>query len=156
MADIILAVIGLLIPIFMLVTTYFIGSHLEKKHFSSIVRREREFINLPAVSGKIYLDSTRKVRSAVLVTGETVVSIDYFKRFLGSLKNLIGGEVVAFESVLDRARREAVLRMKEQAPNADIIINLKVETSNIGNVDKNGGTGCSEVIAYGTAVTYED
>ena len=154
MGEIIGLIIGFGIPVLMLFVTYFIGSTLEKNHYKSIIEREKKFINLPAVSGKLFINPDKNVESAHLVSGVTIVSIDYFKRFLGGLKNLIGGEVVAYESVLDRARREAVLRMKEQAPDADIIINLKIGTSTIGKVTNKGGTGCSEVIAYGTAITY--
>ena len=45
--------------------------------------------------------------------------------------------------------------MKEKARqlNADIILNLRYETSNIGMVtDKKNSIGCIEILAYGTAV----
>ena len=89
-----------------------------------------------------------------MVYGSAVISIDYFKRFLGGLRNIFGGELSSFETVLDRARREAILRMKEMAGNAGIIINTRVETSTIGTTSKKG-IGCSEVLAYGTALTFE-
>ena len=38
-----------------------------------------------------------------------------FKRFLANLRRLIGGRVKSYESILDRARREALLRMKTEA-----------------------------------------
>ena len=55
------------------------------------------------------------VRTSFLVNGSTVVSNDYFKRLLAILRNIFGGRVKAYESLLDRARREAVLRMKDEA-----------------------------------------
>jgi uncharacterized protein YbjQ (UPF0145 family) len=47
------------------------------------------------------------------VSGSVVVSVDYFKRFLAGLRTLVGGRVTSYETLLDRARREAILRCKE-------------------------------------------
>jgi uncharacterized protein YbjQ (UPF0145 family) len=46
--------------------------------------------------------------------------------------------------------------MKESAAGADIIVNLRVETSTMGgNQQKKNNLGCSEVLAYGTAITFK-
>ena len=74
---------------------------------------------------------------------------------LASLRNIFGGKVAAYESLVDRARREAVLRMKEKAPNADIVLNTRIETSTIGrSANSRRSIGSIEAIAYGTAVSY--
>ena len=44
---------------------------------------------------------------------------------------MFGGRVSAYETLVDRARREAILRMKEEAKGADIILNMRLETSSI-------------------------
>ena len=92
--------------------------------------------------------------SSCLVAGSVVVSVDYFKRFLAGLRGLVGGRVVAYESLLDRARREAILRMKQQARelNAAMVFNIKIETSSISR-NARGGVGSIEVLAYGTALS---
>ncbi len=82
-----------------------------------------------------------------------MISVDYFKRFAAGLRNLFGGRVSAYESLLDRARREAVLRMKESCPQADMILNVRMTTSAVGaQQTSNRGIACIEVLAYGTAV----
>ncbi|MDL2286788.1 YbjQ family protein [Desulfococcaceae bacterium OttesenSCG-928-F15] len=134
---------------------YFFGSRAEKNHYRSIHERELSLVFLPAVANKKMLDPTKSVESAVMVHGSAVISVDYFKRFFAGLRNLIGGNVVSYETLIDRARREAMLRMKEMAGDADIILNLRLQTSNIGaSMGKKGGVACLEVIAYGTAITY--
>lgn len=134
---------------------YFFGSAAEKRHYKSIHEREQNLIFLPAVTNKNMLDSSKIVEKAEMVHGSAVISVDYFKRFFASVRNLIGGNVVSYETLIDRARREAVLRMKEMAGDADIILNLRLQTSNIGtSMRQKGGIACLEVIAYGTAVTY--
>ena len=54
-----------------------------------------------------------------------------------------------YESLLERGRREALLRMKEDAIawGAVQILNVHLETSSA-----NAGTVALEVIAYGTAI----
>ena len=87
--------------------------------------------------------------------GSVVVSIDYFKRIWAALRTILGGRVRAYETVLDRGRREAILRMKEEAARfgAQAVVNVRIETSQLSNVnDKNKGIGACEILAYGTAV----
>lgn len=88
-----------------------------------------------------------------LVAGNVVVSIDYFKKISAGLRNILGGRVSAYESLVERARREAILRMKEEARDigADAIFNVKLETSSITKGAK-GQVGAVEVLAYGTAL----
>lgn len=136
--------------------TYLIGTTLiEKKHYRSIKERERKLLMLPAVTAKNVLETNKKIIDSHLVTGNVVISIDFFKKFLAGLRNIFGGEVHSYETILDRARREAILRMKEAAFGANIIINMRIETSNIGRSNRNNSLSCSEVLAWGTAVTYK-
>ncbi len=85
--------------------------------------------------------------------GSNPLSVDYFKRVLAALRNIFGGNVQSFETLLDRARREAILRLKESCSDADEIINLRIETSSISKGGDNK-IGCVEVLAYGTAIYY--
>ncbi|HEB76178.1 MAG TPA: heavy metal-binding domain-containing protein [Nitrospirae bacterium] len=144
----------LIVFVVLLSLGYFAGSVAESRHYRSIKRRERELLNLPAVTAADFLDEGAEVVDARLVHGSVVISIDYFKRILAGLRNLFGGEVNSYLTLIDRARREAVLRMKEEAGGADVILNLRIETSVIGrNADRRKTVGSIEVMAYGTAVT---
>ena len=101
------------------------------------------------------VQSNRRILKSYMVRGSCVISLDYFKRFLASLRNLVGGRVRAYESLLDRARREAILRMKENSGGADLILNVRLENSAIGKSANNKKQiGSVEVLAYGTAVFY--
>ena len=94
---------------------------------------------------------TEEITEYRLVTGSVVVAIDYFKKFVASLINLFGGNISSYESLVDRARREAILRMKADAGDAAEIINLRIETSSISK-NAQQSIGAVEVIAYGTAI----
>ena len=141
------------IPIALIALGCFAGRYAEKTHYASIHAREAEHSNLPAVPTRQW-DTERTVAESRMVMGSVVVSIDYFKRLLAALRNIIGGRIRSHESLMDRARREAVLRMKEQFPDADIIVNLRLETSSIGNQTRKNKVACIETIAYGTAIKY--
>ena len=132
---------------------YFVGKHLEKKHYISIKEREKEYAHIPALSLKKPLQPDL-VSEATLVSGSVVISIDYFKRLLAGLRKFFGGNIAAYESLIDRARREAILRMKEQALDADEIINIRIETSSISKNSRKGSIGSVEAYAYGTALKY--
>jgi uncharacterized protein YbjQ (UPF0145 family) len=134
---------------------FWAGRRAEKKHYRSIIEREKQFLDLPAVSIKSVIDQAKTIQSSTLVVGNVVVSIDYFKRILAGLRNIIGGNVGSYETLIDRGRREAILRMKEKMPNADIIINTRIETSIIGaTANQKNAVGSIEVLAFGTAITY--
>ena len=90
-----------------------------------------------------------------MVTGSVVISLDYFKRFLAGLRAVVGGRIKAYETLLDRARREAILRMKEETARKgyDTILNVRLETSRLATGRRDGkGTAGVEVLAFGTAV----
>ncbi|MDD2318900.1 MAG: YbjQ family protein [Geobacteraceae bacterium] len=144
----------LIVFLALLTLGYTAGSFAERKHYASIVRREREQLTFQVMTAEAFFAEGR-VKKAFLVSGSAVISIDYFKRMLAILRNIFGGRIKAYESLVDRARREAILRMKEQAigNGAHMVVNLRLETSTIGNsANRKGKLGSVEVVAYGTAV----
>ena len=133
---------------------FFIGTQIEKNHYTAIKEKEKSFANLPAVSSKNVVDLDKVVNS-LLVSGCIVISNDAFKKLVAQIYNIFGGRIAVYETLFDRARREAIIRMKEQARNlgADMVINTRFETSRLGTVSsRNKGLGIFEVLAYGTAV----
>ena len=90
-------------------------------------------------------------------TGSIVISLDYFKRVIAGLRGLIGGRIKTYEPLLERARREALLRMTESAREQgyDAIFNVRLETSRLANATRDGkGTAGVEMLAFGTAVKF--
>ena len=150
------ALINWAILLGLLLLGYICGSMAEKRHYRSIADRELKLLDLPAVSFKSVDTPDHKIRSARMVHGNAVISIDYFKRFLAGLRNIFGGTVKSYESLIDRARREAVLRMKDMAGDASVIVNVRIETSNIGMKSGKKGMGSVEAYAYGTALKVAD
>jgi len=147
--------VDLIIFLSLLALGYGAGTWAEKRHYRSIAEREQATVTLPAVTLKSVDVPAHKIRSAHLVHGNVVISVDYFKRLLAGLRNIFGGRVKSYESLIDRARREALLRMKAMAGDATVIVNVRIETATIGRQSRRKSTACLEAVAYGTALTVE-
>ncbi len=130
-----------------------VGSILERSHYKSIEKREKLFKNVKVTTLEDPQVEAREVKNAKLVYGSAVISIDYFKRFVAIIKKIFGGNIASYESLVDRAKKEAILRLKEESKGADLIYNLKIETSTIGrNANKEKAIGSVEALAYATAI----
>ncbi len=142
----------LILTLVLLVIGFVFGQIAEKRHFRSIIQREAETRDLLCFNER-RIPQDMFSPHVTLVCGSVVVSVDFFKHFVATLRNLVGGRVSAYESLLERARREAVLRMKAQAlaQGATSVWNVRVETSSIHQGQRQG-IGAVEVMAYGTAL----
>lgn len=136
----------------LLVLGYLFGRLAERRHFKKLIEREAATRYLPVVASRYPPED--RVYDQQLVCGNVVIASDYFKAFLAGLINIFGGRVTPFESMLDRARRESVLRMKDAAIalNAAYVFNIKFETSRVAT----GKIAAMEVLAYGTAMIPEE
>lgn len=143
---------SLIIFLVLLTLGYFVGSHLEKRHYQSIRRREAQLQRILTFNER-FPPVMNPAPNTRMVTGNVVISVDYFKVFVAGLRNLVGGRISSYESLIDRARREAILRMKEEAQQhgAEQIFNVRLETASISKNAKNG-IGSIEALAYGTAL----
>ena len=130
---------------------YFIGGYLERRHFRSIREREARYQSLMTFTSRTPPPGAND--NCTLVAGNVVISIDYFKRLAAGLRGIVGGRVGAYETLVDRARREAVLRMKEDArqKNVNLVFGVRLETSSISK-GASKQLGMVEVYAYGTGV----
>lgn len=91
----------------------------------------------------------KNVEIVGMVKGNVVQSKHIGKDILAGLKNIVGGEIVAYTEMLTEAREIATQRMVAEAENlgADAVIALRYETSQIME-------SASEMLAYGTAVKF--
>lgn len=153
MFELLFTIILLFGGILLLLSAFLAGNADEKKHYESIIAREETLRHIMVVPVKRLPEYFSTYQ---LVRGSVVISSNKFTRMLASFRNFFGGNMRSYETLLDRARREAVLRMKEEAAKlgADMILNMKFETATLGNVhdpQQRGALGTVEVLAYGTA-----
>lgn len=141
----------LIIFLVLLLLGYIFGQRAEKRHFKSIIEREKTLRDILVFSERRIPNEDQL--EGILVSGNVVISVDFFKRFVANLRNLVGGRVSSYESLLERARREAILRMKDAArrKGATAVWNIRLETASIYKGGRQA-IGAVEVVAYGTAV----
>ena len=145
--------IDLIVLLVLLATGYFFGRMAEKRHYKSILEREKKYRKVTLVASK-FPPAFKNHHETELVMGSVVISVDYFKRFVAGLRNLLGGRMRTYETLVDRARREAILRMTENAISlgGKMVFNIKLETASISKNQRNNNVGSVEVLAYGTAI----
>lgn len=140
----------------LLVVAFAVGEWIERRHYKSIREREEVAKHLPTVTlERLPLPEGWQHDRAGLIAGHVVISVDHFKRFVAGLRQLFGGRIRSYETLMDRARREAILRMKQEALDKGYhaIINLRVESSRLANAGRGGkGTAGVEVLAFATGV----
>jgi uncharacterized protein YbjQ (UPF0145 family) len=141
------ALIWLVVTFGLIALGFFVGKARERRHFAELDRREEATADVVVVDVKSVPGAP--ANDARLVMGEAVVAADYWKTFAAGIRNLFGGEVRSYNSMLERGRREARLRMVEeaQAMGSSLIVNARYVTSNIGP-----SLPSAEVFCYGTAV----
>jgi uncharacterized protein YbjQ (UPF0145 family) len=128
---------------------FFAGRVIERRHYASIRLREKQYLDVQVFMMRFPPDRI-SAQEAFLVTGTVVVSADYFKTFVAGLRNLFGGRFRADESLMERARREAILRLKSDArrKGAKLVVCVRFETTSITA----GWAPSIEVFAFGTAL----
>jgi uncharacterized protein YbjQ (UPF0145 family) len=143
------------VPLMFIVGGYFIGSYTEKQHLAKLDREEDDLADIQVVNLKT-IPTGFKVKETILVTGESAIANDYFKKWIGALRNIFGGEVRGFSMMMARGRRQAVVRMLQEAKRhgATKVWNVRIETATIiqGQQGRRQKAGGVEVIAYGTAL----
>ena len=100
-------------------------------------------VNTDFITGK-------EIETITLVKGSTIQSKNIGKDISQGFKTLIGGELKAYNEMMNEARALATKRMVEEATNlgADGIVNIRYASSAVM-------AGAAEVIAYGTAVKFK-
>jgi len=142
------------ISIGFLVGGLLIGRYNDRRHMASILAREKHLAGI-TLDNRKRVASPETVEQSAVVMGQYVAASDYFKAFATKWRSFFGGEMKSIMTLMERARREAILRMIEQAQaqGATEIWNIRLETSNISQMSGKKGSAQVELIAYGTAVT---
>ena len=148
-------VFGLLIIGFFLSLGYIVGGLNERRHFQSLDEREAEVANVLTTQLKSFPLAAQQPQPPTILVAEAVISSDYLKTFLAGWRRFFGGEIRSFRGIMERARREALLQLKEQAVSQgfNALCNVRIETADLagkGQQQKNKIVMAS-ILASGTA-----
>jgi len=113
--------------------------------FSNFLKKKNMIIvSTPDIPG-------RQIKETLgIVRGSTVRARNVGRDIFAGLKNLIGGEISEYTSLLADSREQALARMVKDAESlgANAIVNVRLATSAVMQ-------GAAEILAYGTAVKIE-
>lgn len=136
---------------------FVIGRTVERRHFRNLEEREQA-----SQSRGIFVTQVRSFPYAIsdgpvplLVHSEVVIGSDYLKSFLSNWRNIFGGELKSFQTLQERAKREAVLRLTEEAERLgfNAVCNIRINAADVGGntSGQKNKVPFAAVIASGTA-----
>ena len=144
------------LPAAVLFVGWLAGHLSETKHERSLAAREEALKDVETTDLRNPPGFVGAEGPCSLVSGEAVVASDTFKTWVFGLKNIVGGESKTFTRLFDRARREALLRMKERARElgCDAVCNVRFDSADIGGNAagaKKKGSNMAVALVSGTA-----
>ncbi len=135
--------------VILFVVGWFFGARHERQHLAQLAISEKALKHIIVSTERFYQPALADGTQGELVLGSVVIAQDYFKMVIARVLSIFGKNLTTYETLLERARREALVRMRTQAhaKGYSHIYGLRFEVSNINQLGS-----MVEAIAYGTAV----
>ena len=135
--------------VILFVVGWFFGARHERQHLAQLAISEKALKHIIVSTERFYQPALADGTQGELVLGSVVIAQDYFKMVIARVLSIFGKNLTTYETLLERARREALVRIRTQAhaKGYSHIYGLRFEVSNINQLGS-----MVEAIAYGTAV----
>lgn len=134
-----------------------VGRTVEKRHFSDIKKREAENKDVLVTQMKSFpaLDPNGKPPNMIMT--EVVIGSDYLKSWLSAWRNLFGGEMKSFSLLQERAKREALLRIIDQAKaqGYNAVCNVRFSGADVGGNTSGRKNKIHFAAIIGTGTAYQ-
>jgi len=138
--------------VLLFIVTIFTGQIIERSHFRDIRKREK------ALKGRILIHNRKSpvtvdIRRMECVSGSVVIAADRFKTWLARWRQVVGGRMGSLEPVVERARREALLRTAEKAVSMGYseLGNIRYQFTSLKRNNPQQKELLVSVMVYGTA-----
>jgi uncharacterized protein YbjQ (UPF0145 family) len=130
------------------VVGWLIAAWFERRHLKSMSIREIPLTEITISTSKQVPDC--EPEGCALLIGSVVVAHDYFRTLIIFIRRMIGGNIRPYERLVQRGRREALIRLKEEAElrAIDKVINVRFTTTAISGRFLHA----VEMVAYGTGI----
>lgn len=124
--------------VFFMALGFFVGGYMERSHFRLLDEREGGNAGFLVTQLKSYPSAVVGASPPTMLCGEAVISSDYLKTFLAKMRKIFGGEMKSYQSLLIRARREALQRLIETARAAgyNAVCNVRYVSTDISGASK--------------------
>lgn len=135
--------------VFLFAAGWFFGSRHERQHLAQLTVAEKALGDITVSSERLYRPKLAAGSEGELVLGSVVIAQDYFKMIIARVLSVFGKNLTTYETLLDRARREAIVRMRTEAKAKGYthVYGLRLEVTSVNQLGS-----MVEAIAYGTAV----
>jgi uncharacterized protein YbjQ (UPF0145 family) len=124
--------IFVILPLALFIIPMITGQLIERKHFKELEAREAVIRQKILVHNKKHpvMGAPRKM---TVVAGEVCIGADRFKTWLAGWRQIFGGKMGSLAPVVERARREALLRVLETAAEQGYseVGNIRYNTANL-------------------------
>lgn len=126
--------IALVISLIAILIGFFAGKASERRHLDSLARREAALADVTVITLSSPLGLSSEPHTPALVSGEAVIASDAFKSWATGLRNIFGGEAKNFVLLDQRSRREATVRMLEEARRLgfNAVCNVRYDSVDVG------------------------
>ena len=127
---------------------WLLAGWFERRHLRSLSIREAPLQSIRV--NNLKKPPPCEPEASTLLIGSVVVAHDYFRTIVITIRRLIGGNIKHYERLVQRGRREALIRLKEEADlrGLDMLINVRFSTSTISGRFLHA----IEMVAYGTGI----
>lgn len=127
---------------------WLLATWLERRHFQSMNEREIPLQDVQVNTAKRV--SSCEPEGVTLLIGSVVVAHDYFRTLIIFLRRVVGGNIRPYERLVQRGRREALIRLREEAElrGIDKVVNVRFTTTAVSGRFLHA----IEMVAYGTGV----
>jgi uncharacterized protein YbjQ (UPF0145 family) len=145
----------IIVPIVLLLLGYVYGKSADRAHLQRLQKQLDEMDNMLVTNLKSFPLYIEGGPPPELVISEVVVATDYLKSFLASWRNLFGGEMKSYLSLLVRARLEVLVRLQAEAQQRghNALCNVRFQTADIAGATGKRSATAVALIAYATAYT---
>lgn len=137
-------IIGLCVPVVLISIGLTIGRLVERRHLRCIAVRRAALSHMLVSDLRSFpghADGAVHGPVPQLIMAEAVIAADYLKSLLAALRKIVGGELRSYQSLMHRAREEAMLRVMEQAQSLgyDAVCNVRLYTTDIAGAVVHSG-----------------
>lgn len=126
---------------------WLVATLLERRHNAQMTEREKLLAGVRVSTTK---QAGLDAKEGVMITGSVVIAHDFFRTLIIALRKLIGGNIKPYERLVNRGRREAFIRLREEAQlrGFDQVINVRFGSALVAG----RFLSAVEMVVYGTGI----
>lgn len=130
---------------------WLVATLLERRHNAQMTAREKLLTGVKVSTTK---RAGLGAQEGVMITGSVVIAHDFFRTLVIAFRKLIGGNIKPYERLVVRGRREAFIRLREEAllRGFDRVVNVRFGSALVAG----RFLSAVEMVVYGTGVKSGD